>query len=91
MVHFPLNIAFAWFDEKEDAAVHFALQETVAKIKSDAEAEGQVLADASLYPNLPIIGTPIEEMYGKNLEVLRAVRAQYDPHRAMDLTGGWHF
>ena len=91
VVHFPLNVAYAWFDEKSDAAIHDALRQSIAQIRADAEAEGQSLVNASLYPNLPLLGTPMELMYGKNLERLRDIRAVYDPHRVMDLSGGWHF
>lgn len=90
-VHYPLNIAFAWFDERSDDAVYDALRQSIRQVRADAEAEGQSLAHASLYPNLPIIGTPLEDMYGNNLQRLREIRQVYDPDNVMDLSGGWHF
>jgi len=90
-VHFPVNIAFAWYEQEHDAAVYDALRRSVAKLRADATAEGQNVDDASLYPNLPIIDTPMELMYGKNLKKLRQLRERYDPSKIMDLTGGWRF
>lgn len=91
VVHYPLNIAFAWFEERADEAIHNALRQTIRQVRDDAEAEGQSLAHASLYPNLPIIGTPLEDMYGDNLQRLREIRKIYDPDNVMDLAGGWRF
>ncbi|KAJ3506507.1 hypothetical protein NLJ89_g6831 [Agrocybe chaxingu] len=90
-VHYPVNIAFAWYEKAHDQAVWDALKTSVAKLRADAEAEGQNIENAELYPNLPIEGTPLERMYGKNLPRLRALRDVYDPERVMDLTGGWRF
>ncbi|THH19404.1 hypothetical protein EW146_g1749 [Bondarzewia mesenterica] len=91
VVHYPINVAFAWFDQKYDTAVHEALRRSVAKLRADIMTQGQSIDDATLYPNLPIFGTPVEQMYGKNLERLREIRAVYDPQGIMGLTGGWHF
>jgi len=91
IVHYPLDVAFAWFDQKDDQAIHAALRQTIAKIREDAITEGQSLDGASLYPNLPIVDTPLEAMYGSNLGRLRKIRDIYDPSRVMDLAGGWHF
>jgi len=90
-VHYPINIAFAWFESQHDTAVYDALRQTVAQIRADAEAEGQEVEEASLYPNLAVIDTPLERLYGKNLKKLRELRERYDPSRVMDLTGGWRF
>jgi hypothetical protein len=86
-----VNIAFAWFDAQHDRAVHDALRQTVDRIRTVAEEDGQDLTGASLYPNLPIEGTSMERMYGKNLGRLRELRDKFDPSRVMDLTGGWKF
>ncbi|KAK7449166.1 hypothetical protein VKT23_013316 [Stygiomarasmius scandens] len=90
-VHFPINVAFAWHDQAHDKAIYDALAQTIGQLKADAEAEGQEVGNASLYPNIVVAGKPAEQIYGKNLGRLREIRDTYDPHRVMDLAGGWHF
>ena len=36
-------------------------------------------------------GTPLEKMYGQNVNRLREIKEEYDPFRVMDLTGGFRF
>ena len=91
IAHMLLDVAFAWYEESHDEAVYDVLRKSMAKLRVDAEDEGQVLDNASLYPNLPISNTPMERMYGGNLGKLRLLRDKYDPKRVMDLTGGWKF
>ncbi|THU84490.1 FAD-binding domain-containing protein [Dendrothele bispora CBS 962.96] len=90
-VHFPINIAFAWHDQAHDKAIYDALAQTVNKLKTDAEEEGQEVENASLYPNIVVAGKPLEKLYGSKLQRLREIRDVYDPTRVMDMAGGWHF
>ena len=53
--------------------------------------DGQDLEDAAHYTNYALYGTPLEKMYGKNVERLRAIKKKYDPFHVMDLTGGFRF
>ena len=53
--------------------------------------DGQDLKDASHYPNFAMYGTPLEKMYGQNVNRLREIKEEYDPFRVMDLTGGFRF
>ena len=53
--------------------------------------DGQDLADAATYPNYALFGTPLEKMYGDNLERLREIRKMYNPQYIMGLVGGWKF
>jgi hypothetical protein len=41
--------------------------------------------------NYALFGTPLEYMYGGNLERLREIRAAIDPKDVMGLAGGWKF
>jgi len=43
------------------------------------------------YPNYALYGTPLEQMYGKNVERLRKIKKKYDPFHVMELTGGFKF
>jgi hypothetical protein len=53
--------------------------------------DGQNLSNAAGYPNYALYGTPLKDMYGGNVERLRAIRAAIDPDDVMGLTGGWKF
>ncbi len=54
-----------------------------------ALAEGQDIADAALYGNYAIDGTPLERIFGNNLGTMKATKAKYDPDNVMGLAGGW--
>jgi hypothetical protein len=60
-------------------------------IRAAALADGQNVSCAAKYVNYAIYGTPLEEMYGGNVERLREIRAAIDPEDVMGLTGGWKF
>jgi hypothetical protein len=53
--------------------------------------DGQDLKNAAHYTNYALYGTPLEQMYGGNVERLRSIRRWHDPFRVMDLTGGFKF
>ena len=53
--------------------------------------DGQDLEHAARYTNYALFGTPLEQIYGKNVPRLREIKERYDPHRVMDLTGGFKF
>ena len=59
-------------------------------IKAEIE-DGQDLAKAATYPNYALFGTPLENMYGDNVERLREIRKMYDPQDVMGVAGGWKF
>jgi hypothetical protein len=68
-----------------------ALRNISNTIRAVALADGQDVSDAALYPNYALFGTPLEDMYGGNVERLRKIRAAIDPEDVMGLTGGWRF
>ncbi|KIY62385.1 hypothetical protein CYLTODRAFT_361562, partial [Cylindrobasidium torrendii FP15055 ss-10] len=51
--------------------------------------DGQDLSNAPLYPNYAIFDTPLEKIYGVNLEKLKEVKARVDPENVMGLAGGF--
>jgi hypothetical protein len=71
--------------------VAFALRNISDTIHSAALADGQKVSHAAKYPNYALFGTPLEHMYGRNVEKLRKIRAAIDPEDVMALTGGWKF
>ena len=56
-----------------------------------AQSEGQDVADAALYGNYAMFDTPLERIYGANVDGLRAVKARHDPQGVMALAGGFKF
>ncbi len=60
-------------------------------IRDVAVAEGQNVSYAAKYPNYALFGTPLENMYGRNLERLHKIRVAIDPEDVMGLSGGWKF
>ena len=69
-----------------------ASRESVAAlVEAEIKHDGQDVANEATYPNYALFGTPLEDMYGDNLERLREIRKMYDPQDVMGLTGGWKF
>ncbi|KAJ7627380.1 FAD dependent oxidoreductase [Roridomyces roridus] len=87
----PLNLYYAWTDSAFDGIINQTIKESSARLTSLAEAEGQNIQGAALYPNYALAGTPLEKLYGGNLGRLREIRERVDPGGAMGLAGGWRF
>ena len=68
----------------------FALRNISDTIRDVALADGQNVY-AAKYPNYALFGTPLEDMYGGNVERLHNIRAVIDPEDVMSLAGGWKF
>ncbi|EJD05648.1 FAD-binding domain-containing protein [Fomitiporia mediterranea MF3/22] len=68
-----------------------AEKEYAHNIQAAAVAEGVSKWDDILYPNYAIADTPLELLYGDNVERLRQIATKYDPQGVMKLTGGFHF
>ena len=88
---FPSTLAFEWSNSSLDDTVAFALRSFADSIRDVALADGQNVSHAAKYVNYALFGTPLEEMYGGNVERLRKIRAEIDPNDVMGLTGGWKF
>ena len=90
---FPSILSVTWNDESldKDKYVYNSLWSLSASITETGIEDGQDLKDASNYPNYAMYGTPLEKMYGKNVERLRKIKKKYDPFHIMDLTGGFRF
>lgn len=85
----PLNIYYAWLLPSSDELMRDAAVASAQQLTDVAIAQGQDIADAALYGNYAIDGTPLERLYGDNLDQLQATKQKYDPQNVMGLAGGW--
>ncbi|KAN0139139.1 FAD-binding domain containing protein [Lactarius tabidus] len=87
----PSALIIAWNDKDLDQYMYDSIRNLSASILETAMKDGQDLKDAGPYTNYAVYGTPVEKIYGKNVERLRGIKEKYDPFRVMDLTGGFKF
>jgi hypothetical protein len=88
---FPSGVTLLWSNSSLDDTMAFALRNLADAIRDVALAGGQNVTHAAKYVNYALFGTPLEDMYGGNVERLRRIRAAIDPNDVMSLTGGWKF
>jgi hypothetical protein len=88
---FPSVLTVEWSNSSLDDTMAFALRNFADAIRDAALADGQDVSHAAKYVNYALFGTPLEDIYGGNLERLREIRAAIDPKDVMGLTGGWKF
>ena len=86
---FPSLIYLGWTKASADGSMADAIRLSAAKLVYAGERDGQNLKVAAPYVNYALFGTPLEKMYGGNLERLRGIKKTYDPGAVMDLAGGW--
>jgi len=68
-----------------------ATRTSATKLFNKALELGQDIETASLYTNYAIFDTPLERMYGDNVQSLRAIKQEVDPNNVMALAGGFKF
>jgi hypothetical protein len=88
---YPSALTVEWLSSSLDNTTAFALRNVSESIKAVALADGQNVLHAAKYVNYALFGTPLEDIYGGNLERLREIRAAIDPKDVMGLAGGWKF
>jgi hypothetical protein len=88
---YPSALTVEWSNPSLDNTTAFALRNFSDAVKTVAIADGQNVSHAAKYVNYALFGTPLEDIYGGNLERLREIRAAIDPQDVMGLTGGWKF
>ena len=69
----------------------YVLRNISDTIRNVAIADRQNVSHAAKYPNYALFGTPLEDMYGGNVERLHEIRVAIDPEDVMGLAGGWKF
>jgi len=88
---FPTVVNVQWVNATLDDTMALALRQISDTIKTVALADGQNVSQAAVYVNYALFGTPLEDIYGKNVKRLRKIRAAIDPKGVMGLAGGWKF
>ncbi|KAI0262278.1 hypothetical protein BGY98DRAFT_1050305 [Russula aff. rugulosa BPL654] len=88
---YPSALTVQWSNPSLDNTAAVALRSISETIKAVALADGQNVSHAAKYVNYALFGTPLEDIYGGNLERLRKIRAAIDPGDVMGLAGGWKF
>ncbi|KAI0036360.1 hypothetical protein K488DRAFT_41272, partial [Vararia minispora EC-137] len=87
----PINVDLSWESEDEDEYIFGLIKTLAANLTATADAEGQNVAGAPVYPNYMLGDTPVERIYSDNLLRLREIRAAVDPEGVMSLAGGFKF
>ncbi|KAF8884013.1 FAD-binding domain-containing protein [Infundibulicybe gibba] len=85
----PINTYIAWDSPDHTSVVHSAAGAMDKKFREVAEIDGQDITAAACYPNIAAPDTPLENMYGRNLDRLRHIKRVYDPEDVMGLAGGY--
>lgn len=90
----PSDANLVWNDSSADVLAQNTLIESGLKLRNIAVTLGQTVADprnvdAVKYPNYAAYGTRVEQIYGRNLPLLRRIKEKYDPHNVMGLAGGF--
>jgi FAD/FMN-containing dehydrogenase len=87
----PIAMFMQWEHDNLDSTFINAIREAASVISKQAISEGQTKADKILYPNYALSGTPLSDLYGDNVDRLKAIKRKYDPHNVMGLAGGFKF
>ncbi|EEB93096.1 hypothetical protein MPER_08297 [Moniliophthora perniciosa FA553] len=85
----PSVMEFHYVDEADDEFFIDALFRAQQAIQARAIEEGQSFPDDVLYNNYAPADTPLELLYGDNLERLREIKRRVDPENIMSLAGGF--
>ncbi|KAF8267724.1 hypothetical protein EI94DRAFT_1801300 [Lactarius quietus] len=90
-LYFLSILAFGWLNSSLDDTMTCAIREAGDNLRDAALKDGQDIEHAAVYPNYALFDTPLEDMYGKNVPRLRAIRRAIDPEDVMGLAGGFKF
>ncbi|THU80278.1 FAD-binding domain-containing protein [Dendrothele bispora CBS 962.96] len=82
---YPIGIYWSWKDSAEDQYAWDTVRRVADRLRNILPG------DESVYVNYALADTPLEAMYGDNVERLHDIRVQYDSSNLMSLTGGFRF
>ena len=88
---FPSGLTLVWSNASLDVTMADTLRQISGAVHAVALADGQNVSHAAEYVNYALLGTPLEDMYGKNVKRLYEIRAKIDPEDVMGLAGGFKF
>jgi hypothetical protein len=91
LLYFPSLLGFSWLNSSLDDTMTRAIRESADNLRAAALKDGQDVEHAAVYPNYALFDTPLEDMYGKNVARLHALRQAIDPNNVMGLAGGFRF
>lgn len=84
----PISILFGWIgDGTTDDVIVEGIKQSAANLQAYAPETEQL----SLYGNYALADTPLEVMYGANVERLTSIKKVVDPENVMGLAGGFKF
>ncbi|KAN0133068.1 hypothetical protein V8E53_009098 [Lactarius tabidus] len=86
---FPTSLLASFSNASLDDIVVKAVHDFSETVTAAAVADGQNLTHAAVYPNYVLFDTPLEDLYGANLPMLRAIKKAIDPENVMGLAGGF--
>ena len=90
-LYFPSVLAFEWSKSSLDETMSHALRKSADSLRAAAWEDEQDVEHAAMYPNYALFDTPLEDMYGRNVPRLRALRRVIYPAKVMGLEGGFKF
>ena len=80
-----------WNLPENDELFRATLLQVQTDLRAAALRLGEAVEGDFMYNNYSPPDTPLERMYGGNVERLREIKRTYDPNNVMGLAGGFKF
>ncbi|KAH9033411.1 FAD-binding domain-containing protein [Lactarius pseudohatsudake] len=85
----PTAVTITYNNASLDDTISKAMRSLSDTVTAAADADGQNVSHAAVYPNYALFDTPLEDIYGANLPRLHAIKKAVDPKNVMGLAGGF--
>ncbi|KAH9025205.1 FAD-binding domain-containing protein [Lactarius hengduanensis] len=86
---FPTAVTITYNNASLDDTVSKAMRSLSDTVTAAADADGQNVSHAAVYPNYALFDTRLEDIYGANLPRLHRIKKAVDPKNVMGLAGGF--